>query len=552
MNPDPYSQTAQDPTQQQGLLQILQQIQAIQNRPLIPDNPLSQLGAALQGASAGYAGQPNPAIQQAMAQRQQTLSGLTQTAGVLGQIGMLQHQKEQMGLAKLRETRQAAHETRVEGQADRTFKLTLADQLMKLEGPAMKKGFELFNDVGKLGMSPEQIELYAQGNLLKKMPENIALASHMLDAGLDPAPFVKLPSELLTKIKGMTPEQRASIQGPDAAQKAAGAAKTLLESRIAEMKFDRMKAGLPAEPPKTFEEMATGIVHRMSSDPKFVPTKAQQEYVNLYMMEKNLKGITGKPALAYRALIYGDAAAKKVWDALSGEEKAMTDVGVGLRAAQERLKMQQDPSYVPTDAGKVALLYTDKKLEDKQARPMPSVKEKQMLTARTALGRVAIVQGIMKKPEFEDWIGRVQGPIGKFIESTGIAPSLSSPDRIRLQTEVAALFAESNPEQIGTAWTAVEMAVRKDFQAEITNPSPQFKVRFAAMRDMLQRKYADQVASAKANHFYMPEEWKRSPLDPAGMEPSSAIQKAIREAKDTHPEWSPQQVKQYLQSRGHQ
>src|SRR3990172_1026493 len=86
MDPRPYSQTAQDPTQQQGLLQILQQIQAIQNRPLIPDNPLSQLGAALQGASAGFAGQPNPAVAQAMAQRQQQLSGLSQTAGIMGQI----------------------------------------------------------------------------------------------------------------------------------------------------------------------------------------------------------------------------------------------------------------------------------------------------------------------------------------------------------------------------------------------------------------------------------------------------------------------------------
>ncbi len=102
MNPDLYSQTAQDPTQQQGLLQILQQIQGIQNQPLIPDNPLSQLGAALQGFSAGYAGHQNPAVQQVMAQRQQTLSGLSQTAGVLGQINMMQHQQ-----ATLEETRRA-------------------------------------------------------------------------------------------------------------------------------------------------------------------------------------------------------------------------------------------------------------------------------------------------------------------------------------------------------------------------------------------------------------------------------------------------------------
>lgn len=84
---DPYSQSAEDPTQQTGLLRILQQIQALQTRPLIPDNPLSQLGAALQGASAGFAGQPNPAIAQAMTQRQQALSGLSQTAGIVGHLG---------------------------------------------------------------------------------------------------------------------------------------------------------------------------------------------------------------------------------------------------------------------------------------------------------------------------------------------------------------------------------------------------------------------------------------------------------------------------------
>ena len=111
----PYSQAAQDPTQQQGLLQILQQIQAIQNRPLIPDNPLSQLGAALQGASAGFAGQPNPAVAQAMAQRQQQLSSLSQTAGVLGQIAtMQQHQ------ATLAETKRQHEATLLETQRART------------------------------------------------------------------------------------------------------------------------------------------------------------------------------------------------------------------------------------------------------------------------------------------------------------------------------------------------------------------------------------------------------------------------------------------------
>ena len=139
MDPSPYSQTAQDPTQQQGLLQILQQIQAIQNRPLIPENPLSQLGAALQGASAGFAGQPNPAMAQAMAQRQQQLSGLSQTAGLMGQIATIKQQE-----ATLAETRRArAVQEKAEERAGKTEERLRQEASLKFADDAWKKALEL-------------------------------------------------------------------------------------------------------------------------------------------------------------------------------------------------------------------------------------------------------------------------------------------------------------------------------------------------------------------------------------------------------------------------
>lgn len=116
---NPYSQTANDPTTQLGLMQVLQQIQALQNRPLIPDNPLSQLGAALQGASAAYAGKPNPAMQQAMAQRQQQLAGMSQTAGIMGQLNTIQQQRAMMEETRRARKVQEDAEKRQQGEAVR-------------------------------------------------------------------------------------------------------------------------------------------------------------------------------------------------------------------------------------------------------------------------------------------------------------------------------------------------------------------------------------------------------------------------------------------------
>ena len=85
-----------DPSQA-TLLQALAQIQHMQNQPLIPTNPISQLGVALQGYNAGYHGQTNPAIQQALAMRQQNLNNAQNNFGNQLHMATLQEsiQKEQ-------------------------------------------------------------------------------------------------------------------------------------------------------------------------------------------------------------------------------------------------------------------------------------------------------------------------------------------------------------------------------------------------------------------------------------------------------------------------
>ena len=139
MEANPYTQTANDPTTQAGLMQVLQQIQALQNQPLIPDNPLSQLGAALQGASAGFQGQPNPAIAQAAALRQQQLAGMGQTAGVLGQIGTMKHQE-----ATLAETRrQRALQEKAEARHAKTEDRAQEEASLRISDAAWKRAMEV-------------------------------------------------------------------------------------------------------------------------------------------------------------------------------------------------------------------------------------------------------------------------------------------------------------------------------------------------------------------------------------------------------------------------
>src|SRR3990167_4728475 len=79
---------------EETLMAMLQKIGELRQQPLIPDHPLAQVGAALQGLSSGMQGKPNPAIEFAQKQRQQDLSMLTQSGAIAGTIGTLKARRE--------------------------------------------------------------------------------------------------------------------------------------------------------------------------------------------------------------------------------------------------------------------------------------------------------------------------------------------------------------------------------------------------------------------------------------------------------------------------
>lgn len=72
---DPITMQA-TPGGEETLLGILQRLRDLSQQPVVPQNPMAQLGTILQGFSAGTQGQPNPALQMYAQQRQQQLTGL--------------------------------------------------------------------------------------------------------------------------------------------------------------------------------------------------------------------------------------------------------------------------------------------------------------------------------------------------------------------------------------------------------------------------------------------------------------------------------------------
>ena len=90
---------------EQTLLAILRQIGDLQNQPLVPDNPLAQIGTALSGFAAGTKGQPNPALEAFKADRAAQMQSLLGTASIAGTIDSMQHRRVTEALARTREER---------------------------------------------------------------------------------------------------------------------------------------------------------------------------------------------------------------------------------------------------------------------------------------------------------------------------------------------------------------------------------------------------------------------------------------------------------------
>jgi hypothetical protein len=100
-----------------ALMEALAQIRQAQAQPLLSQDPISQLGVSLQGIAAGYRGEPNPAVQQALAIRQQQLGSAQQ--GFQNQLGLAN-----LGL----QTQQVKNQTSSENRRDLLDRLKLQEQ----------------------------------------------------------------------------------------------------------------------------------------------------------------------------------------------------------------------------------------------------------------------------------------------------------------------------------------------------------------------------------------------------------------------------------------
>ena len=78
---------------EETLLNALRQMQALQAQPVLPNDPLTQLGAVLSGFGAGVQGQPNPVLEMYRKQRQDQLTGLGQQATIGGALGTIETQR---------------------------------------------------------------------------------------------------------------------------------------------------------------------------------------------------------------------------------------------------------------------------------------------------------------------------------------------------------------------------------------------------------------------------------------------------------------------------
>ena len=96
---DPITMQA-TPGGEETLLGILQRLRDLSQQPVVPQNPMAQLGTVLQGFAAGTQGQPNPALQMFQRQHEEARRGLTEQAAVGGMLSSREERKERLGLAK--------------------------------------------------------------------------------------------------------------------------------------------------------------------------------------------------------------------------------------------------------------------------------------------------------------------------------------------------------------------------------------------------------------------------------------------------------------------
>ncbi len=183
----------------QALMQALSQIRQTQAQPLMTQDPLGQLGVALQGAYSASRGEQNPAVSQALAVRQQQMRGFGEQANIASQINQMQMQQLQLAetrraraIQEQAEARKSEHEkSLLAAEAQKTevekrkLLIGVAQGFLKSGAPqAMMEGGRIV--VGELGKAGYTVSPEAATSLATAPPskEQLAQISALLADGV--------------------------------------------------------------------------------------------------------------------------------------------------------------------------------------------------------------------------------------------------------------------------------------------------------------------------------------------------------------------------------
>jgi hypothetical protein len=512
------STTGLDPHTQLG--EILQRITALQQQPIIPDNPFGQLGAVLQGFHAGTQGRPNPAFEQGLAQRRQALTGLTNAATVTGTLATLQDRATTRADAAAE--REAKRKTEL-----LKMRVDLTGTLLKDATDPNARMFALrqLRDLGVIGYDDATLATFANSGQDKTITDRLKLAVGAIEAGVDPSAVgVNTAGIDVNAIRSMTAEQRAALFGPDGR-------KTFLDNREKQIDVDtkrmifdaqnRIREGrgtaadyaLTKAGPKTPDNVVAEILSDYYAGRPLTPEKSR--VVSDYLLNQRLKGLSGDAQLAMKAAL-GDADADRALARLKPGERNVTIAEIYARAGEVRAKVQADPAYRPTIAEQGALNAAEMFAEQKSAKPLPTKMAEQFGAARSIVDHLRTIRDIVDNQRGLDYVGPVAGRTGRAAEATGFG---HIPARARLYHAIDGLLLEIGPDKFGSAFTDKEQEILSGFLTEINNPGPQFAIKLKAVERIMAQKYRDLVSVAQANKYRIPDEFVTMPGEQAS-EPS--------------------------------
>ena len=531
---DPITMAPGNPNTDETLLGILQRLRDLSQQPLVPQNPMAQLGTVMQGFAAGTQGQQNPALQMYAQQRQQQLTGLGTEATIGSALSTLQHQQTQRATES------------------KKLQATIAGDLMKHlpDNPgAITLALKKYKELGLFEGDDAAIATIAKSGMAKSLQDRLKLASGALEAGVNPATLgINLSPTAMQALQGMSPEQRVDLFGPDAK-------KTFLANQDATIKLQTDKIVLSAKQKidlgtatpddyrlagvgmKSPDEVIGSILADFYAGKRLTPEKGAA--VQQYLQTKKLQGLTGDAQLALRAA-NGDAEAGKALDLLKPPIRNMTEVELYYRAGQVKAKQIANPTYQPSVDEQAVLNAADLMAERRTSKPLPETAVKRFSSMRVILGQLGIVQDLVERQGAGKFLGPVKGPLGKAQEKLGIAPS---PTRQQLQTALSILLAEVGPEKFGGQFTLPEQVLVRDFLASVNAPEQFFKTKLNAVTRMMEQKYRNDLSMAATNKYRVPEEFAVLP----GQEPTPPTDEFSKRYRDLRLQGkSPEEIKRIL------